>query len=98
MAENYGGPVWHASGRGKNENASKRIALAGIVGVGDPKLGQWVDLKGVRGGIVHVQRRLTDEERETFEVPEPYDIRGTEEEQRRIAAVLTEAPYLVGRF
>lgn len=96
MAENFGGPVWHASGQGKNANASKRIALSGIVGVGDPRLGQWIDLKGVRGGIVHVQRRLTEEERAVFGVPEPYDIRGSEEERRRIASVYAEAPYLLG--
>lgn len=66
-------------------------------GVGDKDLGQWED-DGMGRGVYHVQRRLTAEEREAFSVPEPYDIRGTEEEERRIALVLAEAPYLRDRF
>ena len=88
--------MWHASGKGKNQRDSLRIALMGIADVGDAAAGEWRDLKGVRGGIVHVQRRLSTEEQERFSVPEPYDIRGTIEEHRRIAAVYAGAPYLRG--
>jgi hypothetical protein len=42
-------------------------------------------------GIVHVQRRLTNDERVAFSVPEPYDIRGTDEERARLQATLAEA-------
>lgn len=97
MAENFGGPVWHASGRGRDLRASRQIALDGLLGVGDPTLGQWID-EGMGRGIVHVQRRMTAAEREEFSVPEPFDIRGTEEQRRRIAVVLSEAPYLRGRL
>lgn len=93
MAEDFGGPVWHASGRGKDKHASKQVALYGLLGVGDAKLGEWTQ-DGEHPGIVHVQRRLTAAERAQYNVPEPYDIRGTPEEQRRIAMVLQEAPYV----
>lgn len=96
MAENFGGPVWHASGKGRSRQESRFLALAALEGVGDKALGQW-ESDGVGTGIVHVQRRLTDDEREAFGVPEPYDIRGTEEEAHRIGVVFTEAPYLRGR-
>lgn len=98
MAEGFGGPVWHASGRGGNERASVAIALAAIRGVGDPGLGEWIDRKGTGSGIVHVQRRLTDAEREAFAVPEPFDVRGTDEEVVRIGRVLDEAPHLRGHL
>lgn len=94
MAENFGGPVWHASGRGRSRDASLSIALRALNGAGDQLLGQWIDDKGMGRGIVHVQRRLTDAEREAFAVPEPYDIRGTDEERKRIRRVIEEAPYL----
>jgi hypothetical protein len=98
VAENFGGPVWHASGKGRTARESKQIALDGLTGVGDRQLGEWIDETGMGRGIVHVQRRLSDEEREAFGVPEPFDIRGTPEEERRIAAVFAEAPCLRGRF
>lgn len=97
MAENFGGPVWHASGKGRSRRESRSLALSVIEGVGDKTLGQWEE-DGVREGIVHVQRRLTAEERAEFSVPEPYDIRGTDEESKRIAVVYAEAPYLHGRM
>jgi hypothetical protein len=97
VAEDFGGPVWHASGLGRNERESRRIALDGIGFAGEVTLGQWISA-GVRQGIIHVQRRLSVEERDEFGVPEPYDIRGTAEEHRRIAAVYAEAPHLRGRL
>ena len=97
MAENFGGPVWHASGRGASPKESRRIALDGLRGCGDAFIGQW-EFHGTRDGIYHVQRRLTASEREAFAVPEPYDIRGTEEERLRIAAVIAESPYLAARL
>jgi hypothetical protein len=97
VEEAFGGPVWHASGRGRTASESRRIALDGIRGVGDASLGEWVS-DGIRAGIVHVQRRLSQDERERFAVPAPYDIRGTEEERQRITAVYREAPYLRGRL
>jgi hypothetical protein len=90
--------VWHASGRGRNESESRRIALDGLRGAGNALLGQWIEVGSPGSGIVHVLRRLSAEEREAFGVPEPFDIRGTDEETRRIAAVYAEAPYLRGRL
>lgn len=96
MAENFGGPVWHASGKGRTIRESKQIALDGLTGVGERRLGEWMEDPG--RGVFHIQRRLSEEEREAFAVPEPYDIRGTLEETQRVAAVLAEAPYLRGRL
>jgi len=93
VEENFGGPVWHASGRGRTLPGSRQIVRDGLRGVGDASLGEW-QFDGEKAGVVHLQRRLSDAEREEFGVPEPYDIRGTYEEHRRIAAVYREAPYL----
>lgn len=93
MAENFGGPVWHASARGRNRSESRRICIDGLRGVGDESLGQW-EFDGEKSGVVHVQRRLSTAEQERFGVPEPYDIRGTAEESERIGRVFAEAPYL----
>lgn len=95
--ENFGGPVWHASGCGRKLADSKTICHAALRGAGDAALGEWEGVLG-RGDIWHVQRRLTDDERAQFAVPEPYDIRGTDEEHARIQAVFAEAPHLAGRL
>ena len=93
MGENYGGPVWHASGCGGTLRHSHRICVDGLHGVGDSTVGQWVFV-GENPRIIHMIRRLTVAERVEFGVPEPYDIRGTVEERVRIASVYAEAPYL----
>lgn len=93
MAENFGGPVWHASARGRSRTESRRICFEGLRGIGDEKLGQW-EFDGDKPGVVHVQRRLSKAEQDQFGVPEPYDIRGTDEETRRIDQVFAEAPHL----
>jgi hypothetical protein len=98
VAENFGGPVWHASGKGRNERESLRLCQLALSGVGDRSLGEWTDREGTGRGIVHVQRRLTEAERQAFAVPQPYDIRGSAEEQRRLAVVYAEAPYLRALF
>lgn len=95
--ENFGGPVWHASGCGRKLADSKTICHTALRGAGDASLGEWEGSLG-RPDIWHVQRRLTDAEREQFAVPAPYDIRGTEEEHARIQAVFAEAPHLAGRL
>ncbi len=97
MAENFGGPVWHASARGRTKGDSLRICLAGLRGVGDASLGEWHS-DGIKDGVVHVQRRLSLKEQERFAVPAPYDIRGTAEERERIESVFAEAPHLRSRF
>ena len=99
MEERFGGPVWHASGSTYKGGLSgaKTVARAGLNGVGDKDLGQW-EYVGEQPHIWHVIRRITDAEREEFNVPEPFDIRGTPEERIRIGRVYVEAPHLVGRF
>lgn len=97
MAENFGGPVWHASARGRSRSESRRICIDGLRGVGDESLGQW-EFDGEMSGVVHVQRRLSLAEQEQFSVPEPYDIRGSAEENLRIKRVFEEAPHLWGAF
>jgi hypothetical protein len=69
------------------------VARAGLAAVGEKSLGEW-EYAGEKRGIFHVVRRLTAEECAEFAVPEPYDIRGTDEERSRIAAVYAEAPHL----
>jgi hypothetical protein len=71
------------------------MCRVGLRGVGDASLGEW-EFEGESPGVVHLQRRLSREEQAIFSVPEPFDIRGTQEEARRIADVYAEAPYLRG--
>lgn len=86
-----GGPVWHASGRGRSSAISRSIALGALAGVGDKSTTRIFD--GSPGyGIVHVQRRLTDDERESFEIGGLCDVRGTDEGRIRLLAVLRELP------
>jgi hypothetical protein len=95
VEEQFGGPVWHASGStpsGSRRDA-RRLARSGLAGVGDATLGEW-EFDGEKRGVFHVLRRLTAGERAEFSVPEPYDIRGTDEERERMAAVYVEAPHL----
>lgn len=76
---------------------SKLLARRALSGVGSTALGEWAGIFG-RTDVWHIQRRLTDAERTAHGVPAPYDIRGTAEEQRRIQAVLAEAPHLQARL
>jgi hypothetical protein len=89
VADNFGGPVWHASARGRNRSESRRICINGLRGVGDASLGQW-EHDGEKPGVVHMLRRLSVAEQETFAVPEPFDIRGTDEECARLASVIAD--------
>lgn len=68
---------------------SRQICLDALRGAGDARLGQW-EHPGEKPGVVHVQRRLTQTERDEFGVPEPYDIRGTDEELGRLASAIVE--------
>jgi hypothetical protein len=88
--------VWHASGKGRTMSDSRRIALAGLRGVGDTSQPDRTEDLGT--GIFHVQRLLTAAEREEFGIGEPRDIRGTSLEQEIVQRVLAEAPYLAGAF
>jgi hypothetical protein len=65
----------------------------GLRGVGDETLGEWLQ-DGIKDGVVHLLRRLSLAEQVEFAVPQPVDIRGTDQERERIASVYSEAPYL----
>jgi len=84
--------VWHASGRGNRGQSSTQIALNALRGAGDAGRGEWLE-SGPRG-IVHIRRRLSASEQETFGIPEVRDIRGTEEERERLTALIADAPHL----
>lgn len=84
--------MWHASGRASRGKSSAQIALNALRGVGDVTLGEWIET-GARG-VVHVRRRLSAIEQETFGLPTVRDIRGTEEEWKRLAALFADAPHL----
>lgn len=89
MESNFGGPVWHASGRGLRESDSWTIAEHAIRAVGDASLGEWRAPGTAGSGVVHLRRRLTAEEAATYGHV-VRDIRGSDEEQVRLARVYAE--------
>lgn len=63
-----------------------------LEGVGDAALGEWSE-DGTHGrGVYHLRRRLS--EAEAQHVNAVCDIRGTEDERRRLRALLRDAPHL----
>lgn len=91
MQRGFGGPVWHASVSMKSKlvipNVESELldrALRAIQGVGDATLGQWIEPSVSGTPVVHVKRRLTDEEWEGK--PWGFDLRHTEEGRARILA------------
>lgn len=87
-----GGPVWHASGKGSTVDISRRIALAGVAGVGDPTTDR--EFEG-NNGIFHVQRRLAVRDLDRAGISaDLVDVRGTDREREIVDRVYAEAPYL----
>jgi hypothetical protein len=68
------------------------MAERALRGVGDANLGEWRE----RGhhGTMHIRRRVTDAERKAAGDLQVRDIRGTDEERRRFARLLRDAPHL----
>jgi len=56
--------------------------MMALTGVGDKERGEW-RFEG-NNGVYHIQRRLNVIEATDYDVPDPYDIRGTQEEKDRI--------------
>jgi hypothetical protein len=83
-----GGPVWHASGRGRSVSESRRLALLALEGVGDRAIADR-EFEGSRG-IVHVQRRLAQAELDLAGITGLVDIRGTRRESELLVEVLIE--------
>jgi hypothetical protein len=75
--------VWHASVASTflRDHQLEARARALLDGVGDPALGEWVD---VRPRATHIRRRLTPDEAAGLEV---MDIRGTPDSVARLAVV-----------
>jgi len=88
--------VWHASGNGQTVTKSRTIAREGLFAVGDASLGEWIE-QGSRG-IVHVRRRLTAAECGLAGIAGVRDIRGSDEERRRLQSLIAEAPRLRAYF
>ena len=84
--------MWHASARSADEPTSWAVAGRALLGVGDANLGEWREL-GPRGDTVHLRRRLSEVEAETFDLV-VRDIRGTAEERARLSRLFVDAPYL----
>lgn len=86
----FGGPVWHASGRGPAgvETVARLIAEEGLLGVGDATLGEWRDWRR-HASTYHLRRRLTPQEAEGARLT-MRDIRGTPEAAQRMATVVRE--------
>lgn len=70
------------------------MAERALQGVGDVALGEWRE-RG-RSGVVHLRRRLTDAERAAAGGLGVRDIRGSDEERDRLAALLRDVPQLRG--
>lgn len=68
--------------------------MEALIGVGDPVLGQWEE-RGANG-VYHVRRRLSEAEQKEFGILAVRDVRGTEEEARRLAAVYAAVPAIRG--
>jgi len=68
------------------------MAERALEGAGDASLGEWRE-RG-NGGVVHIRRRLSDQERADAGGLEVRDVRGTDEERARLRALLRDAPYL----
>lgn len=94
MEKGFGGPVWHASARGRNIKDSEKLADQALVGVGDSSIGEWREVGSGGTGVFHVRRRLTLKEQEDFSILEVRDIRGTHEESVRFKMLLLGAPHL----
>lgn len=84
--------MWHASGNAGDPKRSRSLARMALGKVGDAQLGEWVE-DGSRA-IVHVRRRLSVLEQQTFGISGVRDVRGTDEERDRLAALLADAPHL----
>lgn len=69
------------------------MAERALQGVGDAKLGEWRE-RGINAR--HIRRRLSDAERAAAGNLDVIDVRGTDEERKRVAAVLRDAPHLRG--
>jgi hypothetical protein len=65
------------------------IARRALEGVGDATLGEWVEDGSPGSGVVHVRRRLSTREAGNRGIV-VRDVRGTEEEERRLAVVDVE--------
>lgn len=71
------------------------MAERALQGVGDAQMGEWRE--SGRNGIVHIRRRLTDAERLRAGKGRRLtvrDIRGTQEEVRRLHRLLQDEPRL----
>lgn len=88
---NFGGPVWHASACAAADPIAWALAGRALLGVGDASAGEWCE-RGSRKGIVHIRRRLSEEE--STQVNSVRDIRGTPEEYERRRALFADVPPL----
>ena len=85
--------MWHASAasisriRQQSESILRSAALRALDGVGDAKLGEWLEWSGY---AYHIRRRLTA--LEAVHIGEVIDIRGTAEAERRRQVVLPFLP------
>lgn len=89
----FGGPVWHASARAETEAVAWAMAEQALGSVGDSHLGEWRE-RGMTT-TMHLRRRLTAAERQPRNLG-VRDIRGTIEEERRLAKLVKAAPHLRG--
>lgn len=65
------------------------MAELALDGVGDPSLGEWREPGSPGSGVVHIRRRLSSREQGNSGL-RMRDVRGTDEEARRLAVVTAE--------
>ena len=81
--------MWHASAGRVPSRESEQAAVDMLGGVGDADLGEWLE-RGA-GGIVHVRRRLSDQEAELVGMVR--DVRCTREADRRYREIIAAAGF-----
>jgi hypothetical protein len=87
--------VWHASVSPRYTAVSTILPLLWTIaegelhGVGDATRGEWREVGDM---AVHLRRRLTDREMRYAAIEAVVDVRGTDEYERRIAAMVPFLP------
>ena len=86
---NYGGPVWHASCASlsmSHDNLEIRVRTHLLTGLGEHRLGEWVQRRETNGiRVVHIWRRMTRSEENV--VGPLKDLRNTRQQINRANAV-----------
>ena len=89
--------MWHASVAtyALDKALARELAMRALSGVGDSSLGEWHQDRPI---AYHIRRRLSGQECIAGGKLVMRDIRGTDEERKRLVVVYREAPQLKAVF